>query len=596
MSILFRTKGWLTLAQLLPAWASELAESRTNADRIERDLKQLLIEDIINGRLDDAGPLADGRRLGMRIITPENRAGYLEGHQARELITTGGTPAAFSFVSNRLLVLKEAVLDFARRHKVPPPSWWTDASRAANEQTGDLPVPEQPAAGEKPNNSAADQGARVASERLLAQARASGSLEPMAQRNAVKGLIRDNLWSRKCTPTEILEAAYGDPEGRQYWELWLFEPLHVYQFADLLAVYHAATEGAPEASVLGKSAPVIDGYLRQIFERLRAAAEAGVTWFVGDRSSLFTERWPSLALRNSALTVRPREAIVWMCRNPNARHLVPATPAQMVRSFRDDSVAPGQPSTEGAQVAPKSIGDLNALPSSTLRWLYSLMPEPTKFENLWARARTGSAYPGGARPVSTCSSQPSADPATVSSRDSRRSMQRSSAAYPSRQRRQPGTGKNLAHKSNCALHGRSAAQARMDQFRRNRRLVLRSGRFRCAERIRPRERLRKASTRSVGKRFRGERPFPRALPASLDREGEDNKTGDGKHDRDALPCGNSIPIFRSLLAAAKRVPAVACQASSTGFGPTIPATEKSSRAGLGCWKREHRNQSARFAS
>jgi hypothetical protein len=168
LSILFRTKGWLTLAQLLPAWASELAESRTNADRIERDLKQLLIEDIINGHLDDAGPLADGRRLGFRIITPENRAGYLEGHQARELITAGGTPAAFSFVSNRLLVLKEAVLDFARRHKVPPPSWWTDASRAANEQTGDLPVPEQPAAGEKPNNSAADQGARVASERSRA--------------------------------------------------------------------------------------------------------------------------------------------------------------------------------------------------------------------------------------------------------------------------------------------------------------------------------------------------------------------------------------------------------------------------------------------
>ena len=500
LSILFRTKGWLTLAQLLPAWASELAEGKRDANQIERDLRHFLIEDIINGRLDDAGPLRDGRRLGLRFITPENRAGYLEGHQARELITAGGTPAAYSFVSNRLLVLKEAVLDFARRHKVPPPSWWTDASRAANEQTGDLPVPEQPAAGEKPNNSAADQGARVASERsraiklemtarlfadlfwpvsralgwiafrdeariedslraatwyavqadrplrdanpqgtllrvlqdgslralrdgkelpreawanatgrswpddvrfrredvlalwpvererLLAQARATGSLEPMAQRNAVKGLICDNLWSRKCTPTEILEAAYGDPEGRQYWELWLFEPLHVYQFADLLAVYHAATEGAPEASVLGKSAPVIDGYLRQIFERLRAAAEAGETWFVGDRSSLFTERWPSLALRNSALTVRPREAIVWMCRNPNARHLVPATPAQMVRSFRDDFVATGQPSTEGAQVAPKSIRDLNALPSSTLRWLYGLMPEPTKFE-IYGRER-----------------------------------------------------------------------------------------------------------------------------------------------------------------------------------------------------------------
>ena len=49
---------------------------------------RLLIEDMINGRLDDAGPLADGRSLGLRIITPENQAGYLEGHQARELMTT----------------------------------------------------------------------------------------------------------------------------------------------------------------------------------------------------------------------------------------------------------------------------------------------------------------------------------------------------------------------------------------------------------------------------------------------------------------------------------------------------------------------------
>jgi hypothetical protein len=39
LSILYRARGWLTLAQLLPAWASELADSKTNADQIERDLK-----------------------------------------------------------------------------------------------------------------------------------------------------------------------------------------------------------------------------------------------------------------------------------------------------------------------------------------------------------------------------------------------------------------------------------------------------------------------------------------------------------------------------------------------------------------------------
>jgi hypothetical protein len=131
----------------------------------------------------------------------------------------------------------------------------------------------------------------VERERLLAQARATGSLDPVEQRNAVKGLIGESLWSRTCTPMQVLEAAYGDPEGRQYWELWLFEPLRVYQLADLLAVHCAGTEGAPVASVLGKSAPVLDGYLRQIFERLRAAAKAGETWLIGDKSSLLTETW-----------------------------------------------------------------------------------------------------------------------------------------------------------------------------------------------------------------------------------------------------------------------------------------------------------------
>jgi hypothetical protein len=128
LSILYRTKGWLTLAQLIPAWASELADGKTNASQIEHDLKHFIIEDIMNGRLDDAGPLEDGRRLGLRIIIPENRAGYLEGQQAGELLALAReSPEGFSFVSHRLVLMKEAVLDFARRHQLPPPSWWIDA-------------------------------------------------------------------------------------------------------------------------------------------------------------------------------------------------------------------------------------------------------------------------------------------------------------------------------------------------------------------------------------------------------------------------------------------------------------------------------------
>jgi hypothetical protein len=129
LSFLYRTKGWLTLAQLIPAWARELAHGKTNASQIEHDLRHFIIEDIMNGRLDDAGPLEDGRRLGLRIITPENRAGYLEQQKASELLALARESAeVFSFVSHRLLLMKEAVLDFASRHDLPPPSWWTDAT------------------------------------------------------------------------------------------------------------------------------------------------------------------------------------------------------------------------------------------------------------------------------------------------------------------------------------------------------------------------------------------------------------------------------------------------------------------------------------
>jgi len=168
-------------------------------------------------------------------------------------------------------------------------------------------------------------------EQLLAQARIARSFEPIAQRNAVNKLILESVWTRASTSVEILEAAYGDPQGRLYWELWLFEPLPIYQFAELLALDIAATNGVT----------VLDRYLFQIIERLRAAAEAGETWLIGDTSPLITEAWSSMSLRNSAMAVRPREAIAWMHRNPNARHLVPKVLAGMAESVAERTNALG---------------------------------------------------------------------------------------------------------------------------------------------------------------------------------------------------------------------------------------------------------------
>jgi hypothetical protein len=129
MSVLFRQEGWLTVAQLAGAWGRELANGE-KADQYIQDLGHILLTDIVNGRLDDSGPLREDQRSGLRLITLENKAGIIEGHHVRSLLDIS-TP--ISWISHRILVMKEAVLDFASRHALPPPSWWTDDTSAPSD-------------------------------------------------------------------------------------------------------------------------------------------------------------------------------------------------------------------------------------------------------------------------------------------------------------------------------------------------------------------------------------------------------------------------------------------------------------------------------
>ena len=131
MSILFRTKEWLTLAQLARAWGDELARDEQGRQHFVQDLVHSLKEDIVNGRLDDWGPLRDGRRLGLRLISPENKPEFIEGHQLVDIFINDQTIR----ILNRVVIMKEAVLDFARRHQLPPPSWWTDQLDLATKST-----------------------------------------------------------------------------------------------------------------------------------------------------------------------------------------------------------------------------------------------------------------------------------------------------------------------------------------------------------------------------------------------------------------------------------------------------------------------------
>jgi hypothetical protein len=129
MSKLFRTKDSLTIAQLTATWSSELVGSGEDPGQCEQNLLHVLMEDIVNGHLDNSGPLRDdGQRLGLRLITSENRAGLVEGRELLDLLRGGE-----AYVLHRVVVMKEAALDFAQRHQLPPPTWWTGSPSTPSE-------------------------------------------------------------------------------------------------------------------------------------------------------------------------------------------------------------------------------------------------------------------------------------------------------------------------------------------------------------------------------------------------------------------------------------------------------------------------------
>jgi hypothetical protein len=140
VSILYRTEAWLTLSQLVPAWAKELADRNTSASEVEHDLWRYLYEDTINGLLDAGGPLRNSTRRGVAIIGPDNCARYVEGRLlGRLLVREGKTRSPFFSMPDRILVLKDAVLNFALRRRLPPPSWWAGTTSASKKEALDTP-------------------------------------------------------------------------------------------------------------------------------------------------------------------------------------------------------------------------------------------------------------------------------------------------------------------------------------------------------------------------------------------------------------------------------------------------------------------------
>jgi hypothetical protein len=68
----------------------------------------------------------------LRLITPDHKAGLIAGHQLNDLMRTDR-----GRVMHNVVVMKEAVLDFAKRHRLRLPTWWADTCDAAPSATYD---------------------------------------------------------------------------------------------------------------------------------------------------------------------------------------------------------------------------------------------------------------------------------------------------------------------------------------------------------------------------------------------------------------------------------------------------------------------------
>jgi hypothetical protein len=116
MSMLFRTQKCLTIFQLTRAWGLELAKGGGEPEQHVHDLTHILLQDIVNGHLDDSGPFWDGRRSGVGFITTDYKVGFIEGRYFLELATSELTK---NWVLRYVVVMKEAVLDFAPPRDTP---------------------------------------------------------------------------------------------------------------------------------------------------------------------------------------------------------------------------------------------------------------------------------------------------------------------------------------------------------------------------------------------------------------------------------------------------------------------------------------------
>ena len=173
-------------------------------------------------------------------------------------------------------------------------------------------------------------------QQFLDRAKALSNLAEVYRCQQVTLLICETVAFGVRAESEIFRAAYGDPDGRKYWDAHLSEAILVYSLAYVLSAH------------LAEKVEQLEMVRIAIIRAFRDAAEAGERWFTGDTSPLLAIEYSHNFENLGTVKVHPRAAVEWLLSKPKRKHLVPDS----LRRFLQSS---GEPTNANAPTAPRFV-------------------------------------------------------------------------------------------------------------------------------------------------------------------------------------------------------------------------------------------------
>jgi hypothetical protein len=168
---------------------------------------------------------------------------------------------------------------------------------------------------------------RSAKENILKLAEATTALNNRGTKSTtVRRLIQDSALCDGLSAADIFDAAYGDPDGREYWRGWLSRRTSAYDFSRLLTI-HLIDQMKQPQTVTIRAGEVVrsKATLRLVLECLTSTLSRSV-WLTPDGMppnfhDTDQKGMAEQGFRN--VFINPREATAWMLSDPASRQFVP---------------------------------------------------------------------------------------------------------------------------------------------------------------------------------------------------------------------------------------------------------------------------------